>query len=241
MTFAVQKSASETKIALSLPVKIEAYLSEKKVLREVSRLERVSRTGAEFYVTQPVEMGQLLVLKMPLKKELRLFDFDKEKYRVWAVVRECRPERRDESLVYRVRAAFIGQEAPASFHRNPLTIYKLGKLGENGAWQISEDRTGPDHRRHPRYAIPVDVYITVCDAQENIIAQEKTVTENISQSGASVFSMLPLRVGDTVQFIKQNGGFSVKAIVRNRRTGADNLPRIHLEFINDTFPFVGIE
>ena len=227
--------------SVSLPVKVEAHLAENTVWREISRIESVSRTSANFQVTRPVEVGQLLLLKMPIKKDLRRFDFDKEQYRVWSIVRSCEPLPGNDLSIYHVSVVFIGQEPPASFRQDPQTIYKLHKIGDDGFWKINESRRGPDNRRHPRYPIPIDVYIAICDSQENIVAHEKTVTENISESGASVFSGLQLKIGDSVKLIKQSGGFSVNAVVRNRRIGKDNLPRLHLEFVNVTFPLEGID
>jgi hypothetical protein len=240
MTFAAEKTKRQAGIVVSLPVKIEAHGSANEVWREVSRIESVSRISADFYLTRPFEVGQLLLLKMPIKKDLRRFDLDKEKYCVWGIIRVCEQTLRNNAPSFHVSVAFIGQEPPASFRQNPSTIYKLNKIGENGFWQISELRQGPENRRQSRYTIPIDVVIVVCDADDNIIAQELTVTENISEGGASVFSTLQLNIGDTVKIFRQHGNFSATAIVRNRRTGKDNLPRLHLKFVNANFPLEGI-
>lgn len=236
-----EKTASQEENEVSLPVKIEAYTTEQSVWREISRIENVTETSVKFRLTRPLEIGQLLLLKMPIKKNLRRYDLDKQLYRVWGVVRSCDSEPDADFDVYRTSVAFIGQEPPVSFREDPSTIYRLKTLGKDGFWQVAETRRGPDHRRHPRYPIPIDVYIAIYDAQDNIVAHEKTVTENISESGASVFSELQLKVGDAVKLIKQSGGFSANAVVRNRRIGKDNLPRLHLEFINVTFPLDGID
>ncbi len=236
-----EKTASAENLDVSLPVKIEAYTPENTVWREISRIENVSETSANFRLTRALEVGQLLLLKMPIKKNLRRYDFDKQLYRVWGVVRSCEIASDADAALYHLSVAFIGQEPPASFREDPTTVYRLKTLGKDGFWQIVEARRGPENRRHPRYPIPIDVYIAIYDAQENIVAHEKTVTENISATGASVFSELQLKVGDAVKLIKQSGGFSANAIVRNRRVGNDNLPRLHLEFINVTFPLDGIE
>jgi hypothetical protein len=241
MPLSAEKAPAREATTVSLPIKVEAHAPENNIWREISRIESVTKTSADFHVTRPVEVGQLLLLKMPVKKDLRRFGFDKEQYRVWSIVRSCQQTRHDDFSNYHVSAAFIGQEPPESFRQNPSTIYKLNKIGENGFWQISEMRRGPENRREPRYPIPIEVYIAIYDSQENIVAHEKTVTENISERGASVFSDLQLRIGDAVKLIKQSGGFSANAIVRNRRVGKDNLPRLHLEFINVSFPLEGID
>src|SRR5215204_5168677 len=95
---------------VSLPVKIEAYAPDEEIWREISRIESVSKTSADFYLTRAPEVGQLLLLKMPIKKNLRRFDVDKEQYRVWCIVRECEETLRSDFSVYRVSVAFIGQE-----------------------------------------------------------------------------------------------------------------------------------
>src|SRR5215204_1233433 len=241
MTPLAKKTKPPAEIGVSLPVKVEVRAADNNVWREISRIESVSKTKADFYLTRALEVGQLILLKMPIKKDLRRYDFDRGQYRVWSIIRSCEQTARDDFSIYHLSVAFIGQEPPASFRQNPSTIYKLDKIGEDGFWQINELRQGPENRRHPRYQIPIEICIAVYDEQENIVAEENTVTENISVSGASVFSDLPLDIGDPVKLIKQCDGFSANAVVRNRRVGKDNLPRLHLEFINGCFPIDGIE
>lgn len=236
-----QKPESDSeRITISLPVKVEAQTAVNEFWREISHIEAVTKSSADFYLTRSFEVGQLLLLKMPIRKELRRFDFDKDQYCVWGIVRSCNQALRDNLPGFYVSVAFIGQEPPFSFRQNPTTIYKLDKLDEKGFWQISELRQGPENRRHTRYNIPLEVVIVVCDESDNVVAEEQTVTENISQSGVSVFSDLNLDIGDTVKLIKQHSNFSASAIVRNRRLGKDNLPRLHLEFVNASFPLEGI-
>jgi hypothetical protein len=229
------------RIVISLPVKIEAHAFQDEICRELTHLDSFSETGAFFYLCRPFEIGQLILLTMPMEKSLRRYDHDKEQYSVWGVVRHCYRTLRNNFSVYHIGVAFIGHEPPYNFRQNPLTVYQIGEIGENGFWQVSVADRPPPKPRPARYAIPIDVFIAVCDAEDNTLAHEQTVTENISERGASVFSSLPLNVGDKVKFIKQYGDFSATAIVRNRRVGEDNLPRLHLEFINISFPLEGID
>jgi len=229
------------RITLSVPITVEALDINKKIWRELTHLESVSDSGAGFYLSRLFEIGQLLQLKMPVDNDLRRYDPDKELYCIWAIVRHCHRSLRSRFSVYHIGAAFIGREPPYSYRQNPLTVYTLGEVSENGFWKIKESAKQPTARRQRRYSIPIEIYITVCDADDNIIAQETTVTENISESGASVFSSLQLQIGEKVRVIKQSGSFSAEAIVRNRRVGEDNLPRLHLEFVNVRFPLDGID
>jgi hypothetical protein len=242
MSLTAEKTEHQSEqIVISVPVRVESHDIENKPRREVTHLETVSESGAGFYLSRPFEVGQLLFLTIPLEKDLRRYDHDKEQYSVWSIVRHCHRTLKNSFSVYHIGVAFIGQNPPSNYCNDPSSIYQIGEINESGFWEISNNEQMPSRRRKPRYTIPIDIYIAVFDAEENIIAHEKTVTENISESGASVFSALQLNVGDTVKFIKQYGNFSAEAIVRNRRVGEDNLPRLHLEFVNVQFPLEGID
>ncbi len=219
-----------------LPVRVETHEPQHKVWREVTHLKSVSDIGAGFYLNRFFEIGQLLLLAIPLEKKLRRYDRDAQEYCVWGIVRHCYKTSVGKSSVYHIGVAFTGKEPPPSYLKNPGTIYKFIEIKKDGFWQISEDDKPPSTRKQPRYMMPVGVFIGICDAEENIIKHEKTIAENISESGASVFSSLELKVGDKVKFIKDGGGFAAMAIVRNRRVGKDNIPRVHLEFIAARFP-----
>jgi PilZ domain len=228
------------RVEMSLPVRVEAREAHNTVWRELTHLESVSESGAGFYLTRLFEVGRILFLTLPLGRDLRRYSQDDEQYAVWAIVRHCHRTLRNKFPVYHVGTAFIGAQPPVGYRKNPLTTYHLGELKEDGFYAVTEDGQPASTRAQRRYTIPIEIYIAVFDAEENIIAHEKTVTENISESGAAVFSSLQLNTGDSVKIIKQHGGFSADAVVRARRVGKDNLPRLHLEFINARFPLDGI-
>src|SRR5689334_20139599 len=106
MSPSAEKTAFVEELDVSLPVKIEAYTPENNIWREISRIENVSETSANFRLTRALDVGQLLLLKMPIKKNLRRYDFDKQLYRVWGVVRSCEGAPDDDSALYRVSVAF---------------------------------------------------------------------------------------------------------------------------------------
>lgn len=242
MSVATQKNTRRAeRISTKLPVRVEALESGNKLWRELTLLKSVSKNGADFYLNHLFEVGQLLFLTIPLEKQMRVYDRNTDQYCIWGIVRHCHQALIGRSKVYHIGVAFVGREPPFGYRKEPTTIYKLGELNENGLWNICEEYLPSATRKHPRYLIPIEIYLAVFDAEENIVAHEKTVTENISAVGASVFSGLDLNIGDSVRVIKQHSNFSVAAIVRDRRVGNDNLPRLHLEFINAQFPLEGIE
>ena len=72
--------------------------------------------------------------------------------------------------------------------------------------------------------------------EKNDFKKEKTVTENISVSGAAVFSNLEIEVDDCVTFTSKAHDFSALAVVRYKNTEEHERPKIHLEFVNAKFP-----
>ena len=235
-----KKERRAKRTSTPVPVRVEAHETRHKIWREITHLKSVSKIGAGFYLNRFFEIGQLLFLTIPLEKRFRCYDRDADEYCVWGIVRHCHKTSVGKSSVYHIGVAFIGKESPFSYQKNPSIIYKLNKIKADGLWEIGEADQSPSTRKQLRYSIPIEVFIAVCDAEGNIVAHEKTVAENISEGGATVFSSLQLNIGDKVKFIKEHGGFSAMAIVRNCRLGEDNLPRVHLEFIAARFPLEGI-
>lgn len=240
MPIAPKEVRRAKRIALALPCRVECQQEKNTVWREITHLINVSPLGASFYANHQFTAGQLLLLTMPLPRGLRSYDYSEEKYMVWSIVRHCNPPTADFSG-YHTGVAFIGKRPPPSYFENPQRLYKLSGVSGEGLWQIGEDSRPLFDRCHERYHIPLSIYLAVFDDHNKIIAQEHTVTENISRGGASVFSALSVKVGDFVKVgSDQYNGF-LTAEVRNLRTGEDGLPRLHLKFVGEEFPLEGIE
>jgi hypothetical protein len=69
-----------------------------------------------------------------------------------------------------------------------------------------------------------------------VLHSEVTVTENISRRGAACYTTLRATPGNLLRVTSQQTDFSTTAVVRKCRTGADNIPRVHLEFVGDEWP-----
>jgi PilZ domain. len=238
------------RIAISLPIRVEYRINQNNSWSEVTRLKDVSPFGAGFTLPRPVKRGRLVFMTIPLPRQLRCYDFMEPQYHVYGLVRTCLPLRNGSNAdeLYSVGTAFIGKNPPYSYLENPATLYELTQRGDEGFWQIDLAPNNPDesnlpkeHRRHSRYRIPVNVILETLDAEGNVIGGEMTVTENISLSGAAVFTTLPAEVGSFIRVTSEQYNISILSVVRGKRVGADGIPRLHIEFIDHFFPLEGIE
>jgi CheY-like chemotaxis protein len=96
----------------------------------------------------------------------------------------------------------------------------------------------PEERRaHPRHAVAVRVRLERTETPERGPRVEECSTENLSRSGALVpVSTLPVAAGETLLFSMAGGRFRSRVAIRDIRIGADNVPRLHLWFLDQLIP-----
>ncbi len=232
----VNESRRSERISLSLSAVVKGKPSRDEFWKETIDLISISRTGAGFYIEKQCNIGQLISLIMPMPRHLRCYDFDKELYRVWGLVQHCSPVSSNGNSVFHVGVAFVGRQSPASYGENPLQSYRISGMNEEGTWKIVEAQASFVVRRHPRFWLSLAVSLSALNSEENIISDDNCFTENISLSGAAVFSTLNVDVGESVKFNCKKPDFSALSIVRNRQTSDYELPKLHLEFIDAEFP-----
>jgi len=205
--------------------------------KEVADLISVSPTGASFNLPRSVEAGTLVSLMIPLPPHMRCYDFDKEFYRVWGLVQHCAPMGGDDaSFRFQIGVAFIGKSAPKSHHDNPQQHYRVSGVNEDGLWKVQETQSEFKQRTDVRFWTPIDLYLALIDRKDGSLGGERTTTENVSRSGAAVFTTLEVGIGDRVKFISEKYDFSGLAVVCNRQQGADDRTRLHLRFVATSFP-----
>lgn len=232
----VNEKNRNDRISLSISTVVKAKESNESFWKETTDLISMSRSGAGFYLERHCDVGRLVSLLMPMPRHLRCYDQDKELYRVWGLVQHCSPISGSEDSGFHVGVAFVGKKVPSSYSENPLQSYRIAGMNEDGTWRIVEARTSFVVRRHPRYWVSLEIFLAAHDSDRNLITDEKAATENVSLSGAAVFSDLNVDVGDSVNFNCIPHNFSALAIVRNRQTSDYTLPKLHLEFIDAVFP-----
>ncbi len=236
LTVTNQDTRRNERISLSLSAVVKGKESIDMFWKENTELISMSRSGAGFYLSRECPVGRLISLMMPMPRHLRCYDTDKELYRVWGLVQHCSPVSGDDDSSYHVGVAFTGKNVPSSYAENPLQSYRIAGMNEDGTWKIVEAQTSFVVRRHPRYWVSLEIFLSTLDAERNMISDESAVTENISLSGAAVFSNLDVNVGDSVNFDCVLHNFSTLAVVRNRQTSEYELPKLHFEFVDSTFP-----
>ncbi|MEP6904025.1 MAG: PilZ domain-containing protein [Actinomycetota bacterium] len=237
------------RIGLALPIRIEGKVNRSVVWSEITRLQDVSAFGAGFNLNRPIKRGRLVAMTLPMPRQLRCYDHMEPQYRIWGLVRRCVSVKNSIALEkYAVGVAFIGKNPPTSYTTNPAKLYEITQLEEKGFWHIVDAPANPDERdlpkelrRHSRYQIPVNVMLEILDDEGNVIGAEMTVTENISLSGASVFTSLSADVGSFMRLSSEQYNTTIISVVRGKRLGPDSIPRLHLEFIDHFFPLEGIE
>lgn len=249
MTTADVENRRIHRVALSLPMRVSSFISSGTTWEEITRLNDVSAFGAGFNLKRPIKRGRLLEMTIPLPRQLRCFDFSEPQYKIWGIVRRCMPINfNTPSERYAVGVAFIGKSPPKDYLNDPSKLYEITHREEKGMWQIIQASSRPDEtnlqkqeRRHSRFPVPINITLEILDNSKNATASEICVTENISLSGAAVFSSLPAEVGSFVRLKSEQYNVSIISIVRGKRTGTDGIPRLHLEFIDRLFPLEGVE
>ena len=225
------------RLALHLPVRVQGRDTPAFEWTEVTRLINVTPFGAAFTLKHPTERGRLLFMTIPMPRQLRVFDHVEEQYRIWAIVRHMRPSLSGDRALFDVGVAFIGKRPPASYEKEPWKRYDVATNAFQGETN-PEDLLTPfaDQRAYTRHNIAVDMRVEVIDTNGEVVESEQTVTEDISTKGGTLFTTLQIPEGRFIRVISEQYGITAHAAIRSRSTGADGVPRIHVEFIDTEWP-----
>lgn len=229
------------RLELRLPVRVHCQEAADVAWTEITRLIDVTPFGAGFTLKHPIEKGRLMHMTIPMPRQLRVFDHVEDQYRVWALVRYVKPSPTPEGdSQFEVGVAFIGKHPPKSYVEDPSKRYQIGgsapeSLSEVENWDLPEVSLS-DKRVQTRHNIPVDMLIETVNADGEIEQSEHTVTENISKSGAALYTTLALPVGRFIRLSSDQFKMTVHAAVRGHSIGSSGVPRIHVEFIDKEWP-----
>jgi hypothetical protein len=220
MTHGANDFRKRGRLELHIPVRIRCKETDGTEWAELSHIIDVTQLGASFNLEHPIAVGRILHMSLPLPWRLRQYDHSEELYRIYALVRWVRPA----ETGYAVGVAFVGKNPPASWIHDPSRIY--GTAG----------RQEEDKRREGRIQAALTIQLDLLGESGEILNSEITVTENISRHGASCYTTLRANPGSLLRVTSQQTAFSTTAIVRRCRTGKDNIPRVHIEFVGEAWP-----
>jgi len=227
------------RLPLQLPVRVRGRDTPTFEWTEITRLINVTPFGAGFTLKHPTERGRLLYMTIPMPRQLRVFDYVEDQYRIWAIVRYMKPTIVDGQTIFNIGVAFIGKRAPASYETEPWKRYDIN-ANVFQALSKAEDLlmpfTSEDQRVYTRHNIAVDMRIELIDPDGNVTESEHTVTEDISTKGATLFTTLQIPQGRFIRLRSEQYGVTAHAAIRSRSTGANGVPRIHVEFIDREWP-----
>jgi len=227
------------RLELHLPVRVHCREAKDVEWTEITRLINVTPFGAGFSLKHPIEKGRLVHMTIPMPRQLRVFDHVEDQYRVWALVRYVRSAS-DENATFEVGVAFIGKHAPKSHAEDPSKRFEIGRTTPETLSQVEEwEPTAAelsDKRLATRHNIPVDMLIETVNEQGETELSEHTVTENISQKGAALYTTLTLPVGRFIRLTSEQFKMTVFAAVRGHSMGPSGVPRVHVEFIDREWP-----
>ena len=224
----------ESRIPADLQAVIQVKEQNGETWKEFADLSTVSRNGAGFSLSRPCAVGRLITIVLPLPRELRAYDEDKDLYPVMAIVQYCNEGLVDGKKVFHVGAGFVGKNIPESFKADPTQNYRITGMNSDGLWNITESGRQFQNRKNPRYWVSIPVTVSLIQREDKSITREETFTKNVSASGVSIASSMNARAGDKVKFACKGLNFYAMGVVRNIMSG--DSPTIHVQFVDNEFP-----
>jgi len=222
---------------LRLPVRVECRESEDHEWEESTHLLDVAPFGARLRIARPTEPGRLLHLTLPMPRRLRCYDHEQEQYRVWSLVRHCKPLPTTDDQVphFEIGVAFIGKDCPATHETDPGQRYEIAAgLTETDLWRPAP--ASSNQRSETRHDIVDDVVIEIYGPDGRVYERETTKTENISRHGMAVLTNLNIVRGRYIRVRSAQYRIAVIAAVRRLASFGDGRKRLHLEFVDQQWP-----
>lgn len=224
---------------LEIPVEIVYRENADDAWRENTLTDEITVCGGGFALSRPVEPKRLIHLSLPMPKKFRLFDFGKDRYEVWGVIRYVRiiPVKITDRISVKVGAALVGGKPPPSFLRDPTTRYDLKPVLRNESlWDLRElPRNAGRYARSAevRRDVAVKVLLETIDESGRVGESVVGLTQNVSESGMAIVVKLPTENPKYVLIKTQNKTLSLLAKVRGIHSlEAEKARRLHIEFIS---------
>jgi hypothetical protein len=93
--------------------------------------------GAGFSLKRPVKRGRIILMTIPMPRQLRSFDYSEPQYRVWGVIRRCISVGTTDKPEYSVGVAFTGKAPPSGYLERPSMLYDITHREDSeGFWHL---------------------------------------------------------------------------------------------------------
>lgn len=208
-------------MGLIIPVRVQGHTHS--AWEEMTSSDDTSFGGASFLLKHAVEIGNCLLLDLPLPKSFRRHAWTDPNYRIYALVRTV--AHIEEG--YRVGVMFFGKNPPRGYNEKPMMRFLLPQ----------DPKPAPKDRRGRRR---LDIHLNVKLVRDDGLGpgpqEEKTIAENLSKGGARVMTSLMVAKGEIITFEEQGGSFRTRAEIRALFIGKDNIPRANLKFLDEEAP-----
>lgn len=208
------------RISLPLPVRVEVKIDSTVNWNEITRLSDVSAFGAGFSLKRPVKRGSLVLLTIPMPRQLRSYDYSEPQYKIWGVVRRCiQTGRSMQKPEYAIGVGFTGKSPPAGYLEQPSVLFDIAYRSDEGGgfWTLvradllaEDDDLPKDLRKQTRFHIPEALLLERVDQMGNVLEAEITVTENISLGGTAVLTSLRADPGTFFRVTRQASGLMLR-------------------------------
>lgn len=227
------------RVRLEVPVEVSYRKDDADSWTENTLTDEATNCGIGFTLSRPVEPKHLIKLRLAMPKNLRLFDFVKEIYEVWGIVRTVRllePETPGK-IHLKIGVALIGGKPPPSFQRDPATLYDLNPILRREAfWNFRElPRNRGRYARALEYRRKIKniVILETIGEDGRIIESVDAETEDISEGGMALTANLTAGCTEYVIIKTKDETVSLLAKAHNViALDGDGAFRIHLEFIS---------
>jgi hypothetical protein len=230
----IEDPRAECRVPAELKAVIQVKEGDGVSWKEVADISTVSRNGAGFSLSKPCVVGRLITIVLPLPRELRAYDHDKDLYPVMAIIQYCNEGMMGDEKVFHVGAGFVGKTIPDSFKIDPTQNYRITGMNKEGLWEITESGRQFQNRKKPRYWVSLPISLSLINKEDKSIRREETFTKNVGAGGLSIATALNPNVGDKIKVACKPLDFYAIGVVRNLTPG--DSPTVHLEFMEDEFP-----
>jgi hypothetical protein len=209
------------RLAIKVPVRVRGREPSGTAWEEVAGSLDASESGLAIVMSRPVRTGQVLHLSVPLPPRFRHYDLASSYYRIYGLVRECRPiESRS-----RVGVMFLGPNPPHGSEPLPSGLFRLPGDREAEAAPASEA------------VASLVLRLEAEEAPGGLAQQETAEVERLTATTAVVtVKALPVGRGSVLTLEEVGGAFRSRAEVTIISIDAAGRARLVLAVLDGTIP-----